>query len=384
MLWLFWLPIYLIPVALVLARVKDLIPLLISNPLILLLVSLSLLSVLWSVAPEHTLRRSVGLLATTLAGIYLAVRFSRGEVLPLVACAFAVTLVLSCVFALARPDLGIMSGLHEGAWRGIFMHKNALGLNMLLSTVVFIFLASRSRKYRLHAWVGIGLSIGLLLLSRSLTAVVVGMALIVVFGLIKILRLSPFYSLLGLVLSSILIGLVATTIWMNIKSVLAAFGRNISLTGPLTGRTRLWAEVWERIQSSFWLGHGYRAFWDAEEGQVGELQDIVGWKAGSAHNGILELWLSLGLVGVLVFTLSFLPALVGALRRIRSTDTGDSHWTLIFLSMFLLLSVPESFLVTHNNLFWVLYVECVISWRLIPLRDVPGSSSRWSRAPGQN
>lgn len=379
-LWLTWLPIYLIPVVLVLPRVKDLLPLLISNPTVLLLVSLSLLSVLWSVAPEATLRRSVGLLATTLAGLYLAVRFGRGDVLSLVACAFAITLVLSWVFALALPDLGIMSGINEGAWRGVFTHKNTLGIYMLLSTVVFFFLAARSRKYRWLAWMGIGLSIGLLLLSRSMTPLVVGMALIAVFGLTKILRLSPFHSVLGLVLSSILIVLAATAIWMNIDSVLGVIGRDVTLTG----RTKLWAEVWDRIQSEFWLGYGYWAFWNAVEGRVNEIPAIYGWKAGSAHNGVLELWLGLGLVGVIVFTLSFLSAFVWALRRVRSTNMHDSHWTLIFLSMFLLLNIPESFLVRHNTLFWVLYVECVVSWALIPLRAVPGSSSRWSRAPGRN
>jgi O-antigen ligase len=367
-------------VVLVLPRVKDLLPLLISNPTVLLLVSLSLLSVLWSVAPEATLRRSVGLLATTLAGLYLAVRFGRGDVLSLVACAFAITLVLSWVFALALPDLGIMSGINEGAWRGVFTHKNTLGIYMLLSTVVFFFLAARSRKYRWLAWMGIGLSIGLLLLSRSMTPLVVGMALIAVFGLTKILRLSPFHSVLGLVLSSILIVLAATAIWMNIDSVLGVIGRDVTLTG----RTKLWAEVWDRIQSEFWLGYGYWAFWNAVEGRVNEIPAIYGWKAGSAHNGVLELWLGLGLVGVIVFTLSFLSAFVWALRRVRSTNMHDSHWTLIFLSMFLLLNIPESFLVRHNTLFWVLYVECVVSWALIPLRAVPGSSSRWSRAPGRN
>ena len=75
-----------------------------------------------------------------------------------------------------------------------------------------------------------------------------------------------------------------------------------------------------------------------------------------------------------MFTLSFLPAFVGALRHVRSTNMVDNHWTLIFLSLFLLYNLAESSLMAHNNLLWVLYVASVVSRDRVPIRATPGSS----------
>jgi exopolysaccharide production protein ExoQ len=142
------------------------------EPLLLLLVGIALLSVLWSVAPEVTLRRGFALLGTTMFGAYLAMRFSLREQLRLLAWALGIAALLSLVFALALPSYGVMSDARGEAFRGIYSQKNELGRVMALSVLVFFFAALGDRNHRWFKWGGVGLSFVLLLLSSGMAALV--------------------------------------------------------------------------------------------------------------------------------------------------------------------------------------------------------------------
>src|SRR5215208_587355 len=82
-----WLSMYGITALLVAARWPQVVYVATRDKLLLLLLGVAVISVLWSVAPELTLRRSVGLIGTTLFGAYLATRYSRRELLRLLAWA---------------------------------------------------------------------------------------------------------------------------------------------------------------------------------------------------------------------------------------------------------------------------------------------------------
>lgn len=135
--------------------------------MITLLVAFSIVSALWSVAPEDTLRRSIALLVGTLVGFYLAERFAQIDLLRLLAVALSIIMISSGVFALMLPSLGIMSEPHEGAWRGVFSHKNSLGRYAVLSVAVFAFLMWKMKTHRWFLLLGLGLSFAIPVLSSS-------------------------------------------------------------------------------------------------------------------------------------------------------------------------------------------------------------------------
>jgi O-antigen ligase len=76
-----------------------------------------------------------------------------------------------------------------------------------------------------------------------------------------------------------------------------------ALFGDLTftGRLPLWEVIWDQIQQHYWLGYGFGAFWDVNglDNSFG-LARSVGWLGvvGQAHNGYLDLFLQIGLVGL--------------------------------------------------------------------------------------
>ncbi|WP_243663529.1 hypothetical protein [Rhodothermus marinus] len=95
-------------------------------------------------------------------------RYRPEEVLRMLGWALAIVTLASLIAIVLIPDWAVMSGLHEGAWRGVLFHKNAFGRIMVLAWIVFqaqIGLAKNGRAlwWRMLQMIAILLVIG----SRS-------------------------------------------------------------------------------------------------------------------------------------------------------------------------------------------------------------------------
>jgi exopolysaccharide production protein ExoQ len=339
------------------------------EPILLLLIGIAVISVLWSVAPEITLRRSLALVGTTLFGVYLAMRFSLREQLRLLAWALGIAALLSVVLAVALPDYGVMSSPRGDALQGIYSQKNALGRTMALSALIFFFLALGGHAHRWLKWGGFGLSLVLLLLSGAKSSLVILATLIVLFPVYRALRET--YTIIVPILMTCVLAGVGVSIWVanNVEGVLGALDRDVTLTG----RTELWPAVLDMIAERPWLGYGYNAFWLGWEGKSAEIWMTLTPFAANfypthAHNGVLDLWLDLGFVGVLVFTLVFVLAFGRAVRLIRSAKATEAIWPLTYLSFMLLSGITYPIGLERNSIWWVLYVAVVVSLAAQPSR----------------
>ncbi len=352
-----FLTLYVLTFCLIFTRRKQLVRVLLRDKFLLLLVGLALVSVLWATAPEVTLRRSVALMGTTLFGVYLAVRYDLKEQLRLLAWALGIGALLSLLFALALPTYGVMTDLTATGWRGVYGHKNALGALMVLSALVFVLLNVSGRRYRWLCLAGFGFSVGLLLLSNSKTSLV---------AFITLLSLLPFYRALRwrytlavpVFIAAVLVGGgVATLILSNTEAVFDALGRDATLTD----RTEIWSAVIHMIREQPWLGYGYGGFWLGWDGASAYVLLTVYFDPLTAHNGVLDLWLDLGLLGVVVFTLGFVMAYLRAITWVRAIGSVVGLWPLAYLTLVLLQNLTESVILTQNDIFWVLYVAVVLS-----------------------
>lgn len=328
---------YFFILALVIPYRKRVITAWLSNPILLLFVGWSFLSVLWSVSPDVSLRRSVGLLVATTFGFYIAT-FDPREMLRLLAWALSIVMLLSLMVVVTIPELGIMSGTHDGAWRGTFSHKNTLGAYALLSLLVL----SSSTLYR-HRWTVWLLSAALLFLSNAKTPIIAGVLLVALSTFIRNLQQRSVFSAPKLALLCMFLVVATGLSLVGIETVLGLFGGD----STLTGRTKLWALVWDSIQSRFWLGHGF---------QTDLVEDLTRGGLPNAHNGLLEVWLGLGVVGAVLILASFFNTLFRALKDAHLIGGDGVYWTLIFLGYIFLLSVTESSLIGTASLTWVLYV----------------------------
>ncbi|MBD0261981.1 MAG: O-antigen ligase family protein, partial [Tolypothrix sp. Co-bin9] len=190
---LLFMGIYMVTLLLLVTQRKNFLLVAQKDFLIWVVVGIALASAIWTVAPDITLRRSLLLLGTTLFGIYVAMRYSLQEQLQLLSWALGLVILLSIVFAIGLPSYGLMGiqegGVHAGAWRGVMSHKNLLGRLMVLSSVVFLFVAisdsNSNSRYRRFSWIGYVLSIILIVVSTSKTALISFIALMIIMPLYR-------------------------------------------------------------------------------------------------------------------------------------------------------------------------------------------------------
>ena len=393
---LVFLIIYIITFFLIIRKWKSVLTLLIKEKFILLLVGMALLSILWSDVPFLTLRRSVALTGTTLFGIYFAIRYGTKKQLQLLGWMFSIVVFLSYIFVLVFPEYGIMGGSHEGIWRGIYVHKNVLGKIISLSTVVFLVLAASARHFRFLLWCGFSFSLILLIFSTSKTALGICAVLLSVLCAIQIWQKRYNVIIPALIAIVMIGGSLFLQVTANFYPPLA-LSANLSVIstqsspalqksaaetntqrapveiepqpapiesaeslGTLTGRTKLWPLVWEEIQKNPLLGNGYSGFWQTSYGAE-EIQKKIGDWAKHSHNGLLDLWLDLGLLGVLIFLIGFTVNLFRALTQMHNGKSLVGLWSILYFVYLILANLTESTILRQNNLFWLLYVSVALT-----------------------
>ncbi len=363
-----WLAIYAIIFLLILRHRRRFIRAAIRDKFLFLLVGLAPVSILWSAAPGITLRHSVALVGTTLVGVYLATRYSLREQLWLLAWALGIAALLSLVFGLALPTYGLDPFDPLGGWQGIFgAGKNALGRNMALGALIFLLLAVSDPRYRRVACGGFALMVGLLLLSNSQTAFVSFAAILIFLLAYRALRLP--YTLAIPCLIVLLLAAGGAVLWIadDLQNALSAVQRDATLSN----RTEIWPAVLDMIWQRPWLGYGYGAFWLGWEGESAHVwlwNRSIGLGAEHAHNGLLDLWLNLGLLGVFTFGFGYLLAVQRGITWIRLTKTAAGLWPLAYITFMALYNTTESAILKQNDVFWILYVAAVLSTVVRPSR----------------
>jgi O-antigen ligase len=357
---------YVVTFFLLIAQRKKVLYLLSKDRLLSIVLGLAVVSILWSVNPAKTVNRSIALVGTSLFGLYLATRYNMRQQLQVLAWMFGIAIVLSFLFGVALPKYGIMGGIHAGAWRGIYNHKNVLGKVMVPSAIVFFLLAISSKRNRLLLWCSFSSSLVLILLSTSKTSLLNVVTLLAALAVYRLLRWR--YDLMIPALTGIATVGGGLQVWLtaNADTLLSAIGKDATLTG----RTDLWPFVWEMIWKSPWLGYGYGAFWYGLDSESAYIWYATGWTPPNAHNGLLDLLLNLGFLGLTIFVLGFFTtSLPSALAWVRLSRRSEGFWPVIYITYFVLANLAESTLMIQNDIFWVLYVAVSFSVLMPPERQ---------------
>jgi exopolysaccharide production protein ExoQ len=294
------------------------------QPWLLAFVAWGLLTVVWSEDPMLSLRRTLGLACTVALGFFLGMRFELKELLRITAWALAIGVVASLAAVVLIPSFAIQYNL-GGAVRGVFVQKNTMARVIGVAVMVFAYLFLESRRYRLLYLAPLFLSIGLIVLSKSVTAVIVTFLAISLLGFLKLrlratqsVALFAFVSFLGLGATLFVLG--------HTDSIFAFMGKDASLTG----RTDLWQESIAAVLRRPLLGAGWDVFWMGPEADA--IRSAVHWQTPHAHNAFLDLALNTGLVGLALFLASLYDCLRRAVRYSREPDRPFNFWPLLYYS----------------------------------------------------
>ena len=342
--------VYAGTLALAAARPREIARAALRNPLVPALVGLAAVSYAWSEAPGLTLRRTAALAATTLFGLWLAARFSRREVLGLLAAVLAAAAVASLAVGLLAPELG-RSAEFDGAWVGVFGHKNGMGKVMVLAALVLLVRAPDAAPGRGARAALLLAAAALVLLSRSTSALLALAAVAVMVPLVRALSARSVFLPVAAAGALCVGAVLAGGSGAGAASVAGALGKDATLTG----RTELWGAVLASIDKRTGLGYGYGAFWHtAEESE--SLFAAIGWGAWHAHNAFLDAWLNLGAVGLVLLLAALAWAGARAVRDLRAGSGPDAAWPLAFLAFTVLTNLTESRLLEPGTLYWALFV----------------------------
>jgi O-antigen ligase len=347
-----WLVVYAVCFGLAATRLRQLWTEINRHSALVLLTGWTWLSTVWSISPDDTLRRAFAITATTLFGIYVGCRFSQRTVVRLVGTTALLGIVASLVFVAVDPERGATTLAAEGAWRGVFINKNALGGVMLFGALAF-FVQWRETR-RLFHLLCILAALTLMLLSQAKTPAFIGLAMIPATIIVQRYYADRhrFALLLGAAFGLLLV--VSVTVLPNADSILAFVGKDPTLTG----RTTIWQLSWDAIQERFWLGYGYDAFWTAE-GPAAQIWAMLNWRTPNSHNGILEQWLSLGIIGVVPLLWLFYATTRNIVLVARTAASSEMIWAVGLLMIFVGYSASEASSMVPNDLKWVLL--CALS-----------------------
>ncbi len=322
------------------------------NPSIVCLLALTCASSLWAAVPYLSLQRSIAVAGTSLVGITLAAHRSIEEQLRLFRRVFRVVTVLCLGSMIVVPQIAWSSlGL-----QGIFNQKNNLGEAMAAAILVNHYLPAKSGRGRIFKGLWLCLFLTLLILSRSASSLVSLCAAILIVQAYQKLRRRMRVPL-GVVLVGLACAVVVAGIIMADDSLLPSI---LGRSTDLTGRTELWSLVTGMILKRPFFGYGYSSFWQGASPESIDIARHIGWAPEYSHNGYLELVLSVGIIGLLLFSVVFGKGIARAIHTAESRDE-ESHrinmWPLAFFVYFAVHNMAECTILWQNCLEWPMFVS---------------------------
>ena len=266
------------------------------EPFSVLFMLLVLLSAMWSIHPDLTVRRGAGYVLTMLIVGYLSVRFDVDDRMRVLSAGFAIAALGSLLFVGAFPQYGIMGGADlAGDWRGVFPHKNVLGPVMSVAVFTELYLLVRGKGRPLSRLGLLCAYYALVLLSHSSTALLLATIYLIGACVFVLWARERLAGVLASITVVFLVTAVLTLLWDGPEHLLGLIGKDVTLTG----RTTIWGVVFEFIRERPVLGWGYRAMWEPGDATTALADKLTGgWSVPSSHNAFLEVTLQLGLLGI--------------------------------------------------------------------------------------
>lgn len=333
---------------------------------LILLVAMAMLSVFWSASPEVTSIETKAVLRATLFGVYLASRFSIKEQMHLFAWVLGTGAVFSFLFAIAMPSYGIHTSGDPGmigAWKGIFSFKNLFASIMAITAVLFLVIALNSQRKRWLYWGLFCLAVVLLILSKGKTSYSVFFISLCFVPLHNFVK-QQYKLRVVLVLTALLLGGSAVVLILsNLEFIVVdTLGKNLEFNG----RMPIWNLIFDKIFERPWLGYGMSGFWTSDEALYVLYHS---WGAGSlekgtrfnAHNGYIDLCLSLGFLGFSLYLVNLIGIFARTLNLWLTTKSTEFFWILQTLVVLFLLNFSDSISILGTGSMWIFHTSMAIS-----------------------
>lgn len=247
---------------------------------------------------------------------------------------------------------------------GISVGKNALGgVCMILGLVLLWHLTqvwrtpkNRARRNELYLNIGLLLMTAYLLQkahsATSWIALIIAALVMVLLGLRAVnTKVIGAYAVAGVVL------LIIAQLTFDI------YGTVVDMSGhesTIEGRGRLW-QILLGVDTNPILGTGFESFWLGE--RLEKVWSQMHWRPNQAHNGYLELYLNLGVVGLSIF----LAVIIATFRKIRLDLLENFEWGRLEMSLLVAILAHNWTEAGFRGLsltFFMFFLIAITSWKL--------------------
>jgi len=332
------------------------------NKITLFFIGFAIISLSWTIYPTGTLYHVLILLFTSLIAAYIGTIYSPKSFLVVLFLYAGITAIASFELLIIFPQAAIMGNPHIGSWRGIYWHKNFTGSLMAFAnmiTLLYGLTANRADKGRiLISAIIYVLSLLFTLFSKSAACIIIlvglNLLIVIVFAWNKIRdRLTKQQYLIA---SSIafFISLVAA---LNLNTLLGLFNRSSNLTGRIP--------LWEYILTTWvskrpFLGYGFSAIWHIQEFR-NQTTSSQGWpfEITNGHNGFIDIFLGLGIVGVLLALAILIISVFRTGKFILANNDGENFLPFLLVAYFILANLSISFFLEFESFHWMLLLTAL-------------------------
>jgi len=321
---------------------------------VLLLPAWAMLSTVWSTSAIRTFPTSIAVIILTLFAFYLIIRFTPRQLMQLFVLTGVMATALSFLTVAVLPSAGIDRKNSTVGLEGIYSQKNICAIiTVELLTVGFCY-AFRGKNAPIKRIAFLAFLTLLVIGSAARTGWILYVMTVGFILLLKFLhRLMPLERfVVTWFLPSVGFAL-AWVVFLNAVPILHFLGKDPTLSG----RTGVWRVVFLSIVRRPWTGFGYGAFWIGANPEVKRLATAIGDPhLSNAENGVLQLWLELGLIGVILLFASLIRTCRNAVICFRSNTPGYVIWYISILFITLLALVDGSKFMLWASIDWMMYL----------------------------
>ncbi|MEO3760963.1 O-antigen ligase family protein [Mycobacterium sp. B14F4] len=293
-------------------------------------------SLAWNDDPGYSYRAVLTFCAFLVIALWLVVWETPSSALALLAAAAAVTALASILTAVVAPDLVRIQIDNPGAFRGIFTHKNWLALAMGYMLLAAMYLAARRALVR---WAIMAAAILILIFAKSTGAyLAIAITLVVLSARAWLRRLPPVRQRIIEVIATVSAAVLIYVGFQWVYRLAVDFGKGNSIDR----RFQLWNVALSYAYERPLLGWGWQGTWNYSRGVTGDIsRDMGGFEGTSAHNGFVDVFLQVGLIGS-----ALLAILLVQVIWPRVTDPSLRGWSALALFS-AIFTISDSFLAGH-------------------------------------
>lgn len=299
----------------------------------IILLGWMLISLSWSESPSASAARLFGIVALLLAGLRLRLRFTSQQILRWITITTLCFMCAGFIYEVASGTFHPLLGNYR--FYGS-LSPNEQGVNCSIAVLGCFWVARQGQRPGVWiAWMSTAFAFDLLTKSRTALSAVFLTLLVAVLVCLNDWRKRVLFLLAAISLATGLIVLQNAQVLSLSNSTNMGRDSDLSDTSSLTGRMPLWTELMKSVRDHPIVGVGFGGFWTPE--RILQISDDQGWGISGSHNSYIEILLTLGIVGLMLYSATLLVALCLSAQEFSLTRHGPSA----FFGCILLFSVID-------------------------------------------